>query len=326
MDANSNPIDFGCFALFQHKPAATRQVIESFIHSALDYLDKIDTGIKNQDAKTTKDVLHALAGSAFHVGATQLAEHAQRLFEAKGESTLPTAEDLDRLIQDYQRARTLLQCFIDDLPKQDTLHDAKPTSPKIILLIEDNVDSRLAVRLALEDHYHILEAATGQDALKILEQERIDLAIIDLNLGHAQDHSPSGFSLLSRLKNDPPAIVYTVDQRVTSIRKAVATGARGYVTKSSGLLNLYAAVEVALADSAARSSRKPKTLAVATGWLMATYQITQDLAQALLEKIATEQRAQQIDIAHEIIDRHQFDIDLRTYIASSTTPSLVKKD
>lgn len=50
-----------------------------------------------------------------------------------------------------------------------------------ILIADDETDIRELLRLYLEkDGYHVLEAADGQSALSLLEQEEIDMALLDI--------------------------------------------------------------------------------------------------------------------------------------------------
>ncbi|HEY2513153.1 MAG TPA: response regulator [Polyangiaceae bacterium] len=56
------------------------------------------------------------------------------------------------------------------------------TAPHI-LIIDDDADSREAVRLALEDAgYHVTEAGNGRHGLEVLEQVHVDLVLLDLRM------------------------------------------------------------------------------------------------------------------------------------------------
>ena len=50
-----------------------------------------------------------------------------------------------------------------------------------ILIADDETEIRELLRLYLEKvGYHVLEAADGQSALSLLEQEEIDMALLDI--------------------------------------------------------------------------------------------------------------------------------------------------
>lgn len=221
---------------------------------------------------------------------------------------------LNPLIVQFNRAHDSLQRYLDELPTQD--EDIPPSmSCPLMLLVEDNASARDRVRLELEERYHLLEALNGHEALKLIDHQTIDLAIVDLNLGPTRPDSPSGFHLLARLKNRIPTIVLTVDQRLQSIQKAVAAGACGYVVKSADLTNLQAAIEIALSRSNSADLRsEAKILDLATGWLMATYKLTQEAAYSVMMGLAAEKRCHAVDIAKEILDSHQLHANLGRFI------------
>ncbi len=81
-----------------------------------------------------------------------------------------------------------------------------------ILLVEDEVLVRMAAVDMLEDLGHtVVEAATGDDALHILEKRRIDVLITDVGLPGI-----SGVSLVAQVQRRWPAI-----------RVIIATGYEG---------------------------------------------------------------------------------------------------
>ena len=81
---------------------------------------------------------------------------------------------------------------------------------KNLLIIEDNENSRKAIRLLLGNgDVKILEAGTGREAIKIIQDNHIDCIILDLGLPDM-----SGFDFIHQIEskkghNVPPIIVYT---------------------------------------------------------------------------------------------------------------------
>jgi len=79
-----------------------------------------------------------------------------------------------------------------------------------LLVVEDYDDVRTVLRLLLQcDHYRVLEAATGRQALNILKRESPDLIIMDLGLPELD-----GFETMRRIRQseafqDTPIIVLT---------------------------------------------------------------------------------------------------------------------
>jgi len=81
---------------------------------------------------------------------------------------------------------------------------------KNLLIIEDNENARKAMRILIgNDDVKYFEAETGEEALAIYEQNKIDCIILDIGLPDM-----SGFDLIHKLgkikdHNLPPVIVYT---------------------------------------------------------------------------------------------------------------------
>jgi len=79
-----------------------------------------------------------------------------------------------------------------------------------VLVVEDYDDVRTILRLLLQcDHYRVLEAGTGIQALSILKTESPDLIIMDLGLPELD-----GFETMRRIRKnesfqDTPIIVLT---------------------------------------------------------------------------------------------------------------------
>lgn len=53
---------------------------------------------------------------------------------------------------------------------------------KTIAVVEDNADNRLLVQALLEDHYDLMEYATGIEALNGLRSSPPDLVLLDISL------------------------------------------------------------------------------------------------------------------------------------------------
>jgi two-component system cell cycle response regulator DivK len=103
---------------------------------------------------------------------------------------------------------------------------------KKILLVEDNpVNRRLAVFLLRSQGYDVREASTGLEALEMLEKERPDLIVMDIQLP-----GMDGLEVTRKIKAQPdtadiPVIAVTSYAMKGDREKALAAGCVGYVTK-----------------------------------------------------------------------------------------------
>ena len=101
-----------------------------------------------------------------------------------------------------------------------------------ILLVEDNpVNRRLAVFLLRSQGYQVREATTAQEAFEILEKERADLIVMDIQLP-----GMDGLEATRKLKEqtataDIPVVAVTSYAMKGDREKALAAGCAGYVTK-----------------------------------------------------------------------------------------------
>ena len=105
-------------------------------------------------------------------------------------------------------------------------------SGKHILLVEDNeVNRRLAGFLLRSQGYQVREATTALAAFEMLDKERPDLIVMDIQLPGID-----GLEATRKLKEQPatadiPVIAVTSYAMKGDREKALAAGCSGYVTK-----------------------------------------------------------------------------------------------
>ncbi|WJZ19005.1 Transcriptional regulatory protein SrrA [Corynebacterium guangdongense] len=103
------------------------------------------------------------------------------------------------------------------------------TVSRTILVVDDEAAIRRVLRQYLEaDHHRVLEADTGRAALRLLEQEHVDLVLLDIGLPDID-----GFQVLSTLRRTLSTYVMVVSARTEETDKLVGlnVGADDYVTK-----------------------------------------------------------------------------------------------
>lgn len=118
---------------------------------------------------------------------------------------------------------------------------------RTILVVEDEPDILLAIRLALEiAGYRVLEAPSAEDALTVLETERPDAMVLDLRLP-----GMDGLALLGRLRSSEPfaelpVIVSSALSSPETTAQAQALGCVAYLTKPFAASDLQRAVAQAI--------------------------------------------------------------------------------
>lgn len=121
-----------------------------------------------------------------------------------------------------------------------------------ILIVEDDFLNRRLFRKSLIEHdYTVHEAKNTREALTVLENEAIDLAILDINLGEEEE---DGISIGQRLKDKYgiPFIYLTAYDNPEIIKKAILTAPHSYLTKPFKSVDLLASVEIAIRLSAGK--------------------------------------------------------------------------
>lgn len=96
----------------------------------------------------------------------------------------------DKYVHDLRQTREGLDAAIQVLDEQVTS----------ILVVDDNPGDRRLIRRLLQryKHYRIHEAASGKEALRVIQDHKPDLVITDLTMPELD-----GFALIEKLKHDP---------------------------------------------------------------------------------------------------------------------------
>ncbi len=104
-----------------------------------------------------------------------------------------------------------------------------------VLIVDDSPAMRAFVGRVLEiSGFAVgmrLEAGDGEEALRLLAEQWIDIVLTDLNMPHMD-----GEELVRRLERDDllraiPVVVISTDRTETRVHRMLSLGARGYVKK-----------------------------------------------------------------------------------------------
>ena len=120
----------------------------------------------------------------------------------------------------------------------------KSRKVKTILVIEDEADIRRFARRLLElENYHVLEAADGNDGLKLMkENHNLSMILLDLRLP-----GRDGWVVMDEMKKDTklskiPVVVFSASAAEWQRKKALSKGAIGYLVKPLDAASLKQAV------------------------------------------------------------------------------------
>ncbi len=115
-----------------------------------------------------------------------------------------------------------------------------------ILVVDDERPIRRFLRASLSGQYEVLEAASGEEALQAVANQRPELVILDLGLPDVD-----GVEVTRRLREWTriPIIVVSVREQETDKIAALDAGADDYLTKPFGAGELMARIRAAMRHS-----------------------------------------------------------------------------
>lgn len=114
---------------------------------------------------------------------------------------------------------------------------------KLILIVEDNpINLKLISDVLIANSYEILQATSGKETFKVLEEKgpEIGLILLDLNLPDI-----SGLEILKKIKNIP-VIVVSAHAMEADIKASKQAGCVDYVTKPINIQEFLTKVKAVL--------------------------------------------------------------------------------
>ncbi len=100
-----------------------------------------------------------------------------------------------------------------------------------LLVVEDNVELLMLMKQLLQQHYHVLTASNGMEALSVIQAHEIDLIVSDVMMPEMD-----GNELTKQLKQNPdyshlPIILLTAKTQEEDRKESLLIGADDYITK-----------------------------------------------------------------------------------------------
>ena len=118
---------------------------------------------------------------------------------------------------------------------------------KILLVDDDPAVRRMLSRLLSEEHYSVLTAINGMEALELAKNTRIDLVLLDLNLP-----VKNGWDTFEGLTRENPFLpIVIITARSNQIFPSLAAGVGALMEKPLDLPTLLQTIRELLAEPAA---------------------------------------------------------------------------
>lgn len=122
---------------------------------------------------------------------------------------------------------------------------------KILVVEDDNTIHKIIEDILKKEHYIVINAYSGTEAISIIENDNIDLILLDLMLPGI-----NGEDIVKKVNNTIPIIVISAKTSSSDKAKVLLDGANDYITKPFEKIELLARIQVQLRIS----SNKNKSL------------------------------------------------------------------
>lgn len=122
---------------------------------------------------------------------------------------------------------------------------------KILVVEDDNTIHKIIEDILKKEHYIVISAYSGTEAISIIENDNIDLILLDLMLPGI-----NGKDIVKKVNKTLPIIVISAKTSSVDKAKVLLEGANDYITKPFEKIELLARIQVQLRIS----SNKNKNL------------------------------------------------------------------
>lgn len=150
----------------------------------------------------------------------------------------------------------------------------------VVLVVEDDTNSRILTCANLRNEYDILVAENGSRALQILESKHVDLIVADIMMPVMD-----GYEMIRTIReggNDIPVIFLTAKNEFSDKRIAFKAGIDDYMTKPVNYEELILRINALLRRS--RIAAENRIVVGSTVIDSSSYTVTSDAREILLPK------------------------------------------
>ncbi len=119
-----------------------------------------------------------------------------------------------------------------------------PKSKGVLMIVDDEDGARQSLRVIFKDEYEILMAGDGASAIKLAQENKIDVVVCDVRMA-----GMSGIEVLERLKfvnPDIEVVMMTAFETTDTMRQALRLRACDYINKPFDVSTMRAAVANAM--------------------------------------------------------------------------------
>ena len=122
---------------------------------------------------------------------------------------------------------------------------------KILVVEDDNTIHKIIEDILKKEHYIVISAYSGTEAISIIENDNIDLILLDLMLPGI-----NGEDIVKKVNKTLPIIVISAKTSSVDKAKVLLEGANDYITKPFEKIELLARIQVQLRISSNKNKNK----------------------------------------------------------------------
>lgn len=123
-----------------------------------------------------------------------------------------------------------------------------------VLIVEDEKNIQLLTKAHLKNHYNVITASNGQEAIDLFYSEHIDLIVADIMMPKMDGYEM--VRILREYQNDVPVIFLTAKAGFDDKREGFASGIDDYMTKPVNYDELIWRIEALLRRANINSSQQ----------------------------------------------------------------------
>lgn len=115
-----------------------------------------------------------------------------------------------------------------------------------ILIVDDDNSVRAGIMITLEDKYKVASAPSAADAFNHLAKHKVDLVLMDIRMPKM-----NGLDALQEMKERHPetaVVMMTAYATEENVKRAMESGAKGFIRKPFDLEELRSFVDSTLAE------------------------------------------------------------------------------
>nr|WP_229489606.1 EAL domain-containing protein [Pseudoduganella namucuonensis] len=229
--SDAGPLDRAVFdKLREILGSALPHAVSPFLEDSPVYLSELEQAVQAGDCETARARSHALKGSSGNLGATMLAQLAQKIEELAINRRL---DQIAPLLPGLRAEYNGVAGFLSAEMNGDSQEPHVPLEELAqVLVVDDDRSTRSTLRYTLQrDGFQVEEASDGEQALAMLKRFQPDVILMD-----AVMPVMDGFTACAKLQEMPggstiPVLMITALQDNSSVERAFAAGASDYIPK-----------------------------------------------------------------------------------------------